>query len=142
VRRRLILAAIGLLAVLAAVAAFATRGQDHDPTVVEGAGLEVRTVSAGSVDITIEPRQLDDQQAVFAITLDSHSVDLSADLTRATLEVGGTIWPVEEWSGDAPGGHHREGDLRFESAGAATGTARLALDGFPEPVEVTWELEG
>ncbi len=141
-RRGLILAAIGLIVVVAAVAVFANLGRDHDPTVVDGTGMEVRTVSAGSVDITIEPRQLDNQQAVFSITLDSHSVDLSADLTRATLEVGGTIWPVEEWSGDEPGGHHREGDLRFESIGAATGTARLALEGFPEPVEVTWELEG
>ncbi len=60
----------------------------------------------------------------------------------ASTDVSGVAWPVESWSGDGPGGHHREGELRFGSGGAATGTARLALPGFPEPVEVTWDLGG
>jgi hypothetical protein len=141
-RRRLILAALGVIVVVAAGLALATRGGDDDPAAAVEAGLEARTVSSGEIDIEIEPRQLDDERAVFAITLDTHSVELSADLTRATLEVDGISWPVEVWSGDGPGGHHREGDLRFASNGAATGTARLALQGFSEPVEVTWEIEG
>ncbi len=141
-RGRLILAALVVSVVAAAGVILATRGGDHDPILADDAGLETRSVAAGEVDIEIEPRQLDDQGAVFAITLDTHAVDLSADLTRAALEVGGVTWPVEAWSGDGPGGHHREGDLRFDAGGAARGTARLALPGFPEPVEVTWELEG
>lgn len=141
-RRSLILAALGVIVVAAAVAVFAVVGREHDPTLVREGGLEARTVSSGEVDIKIEPRQLDDQQAVFAITLDTHSVELSADLSRATLEVDGITWPVEEWSGDGPGGHHREGELRFASSGTAIGTARLAFRDFPEPVEVTWEIEG
>jgi hypothetical protein len=141
-RRRLIFAALGAIVVVAAGVVLATRGGDDDPAAADEAGLEARTVNAGEIDIKIEPRQIDDQQAVFAITLDTHSVELSADLTRATLEVDGITWPVEEWSGDRPGGHHREGDLRFASKGAATGTARLALQGFSEPVEVSWEIEG
>jgi hypothetical protein len=140
--RRLIFATLGVTVVVAAGVVLAARGGDGDTAPAVQAELEARSVSSGEVDIKIEPRQLDDQRAVFAITLDTHSVELSADLTRATLEVDGIAWPVEQWSGDGPGGHHREGDLRFASNGAATGTARLSLQGFSEPVEVTWEIEG
>lgn len=141
-RRRLIVVGLGVIVAAATAIVFATRGSDHDPTLVDGTGLETRIVASGEVDVKIEPRRFDNQGAVFAITLDTHSVDLSADLTRATLEVAGVTWPVEAWSGDGPGGHHREGDLHFEAAGAVTGTARLAIPGFPKPVEVTWELGG
>ena len=32
--------------------------------------------------------------------------------------------------------------LTDQARGPARGTARLALDGLPEPVDVTWTLEG
>lgn len=142
-RRRLIPAALALAVVLAGGLVVATRGGDDGaPAAATGAGLETRTLSAGEIDIKVELRQLDDQGAAFAITLDTHSAELSMDLAAAELEVAGTSWPVAGWAGDGPSGHHREGELRFEAAGPATGTARLTLPGFPEPVEVTWELEG
>lgn len=141
--RRLILAAVGAIVLGGAFVILIGRGgSDHDPTVANTTGLEARTVSVGEIDARIEPRQLDDQGAVFAVGLDTHSVDLSADLTEATLEVAGTTWPVGGWSGDGPGGHHRDGELSFEPAGPATGTARLTLAEFAEPVDVSWELEG
>ena len=139
--RRLILVGLGLLVITATVVVL-TRSADPDSSSDDEAALETRIVAAGEVDVKIEPRQLDDRGAVFAITLDTHSGDLSADLTSATLDVSGLSWPGAAWSGDEPGGHHREGELRFESGGVATGTARLALPGFPRPVEVTWELGG
>lgn len=48
----------------------------------------------------------------------------------------------ETWSGDDPGGHHREGGLRFASAGPATRTAILPIAESPEPVEATWDIDG
>lgn len=142
-RRRLIPATIALAVLLAGGLLLTSRGgNDSTPAADTGAGLETRTLSAGEIDIKLEPRQLDDQGAAFAITLDTHSAELSMDLAAAELEVAGTSWPVAGWDGDSPSGHHREGELRFEAAGPATGTARLTLPGFPEPVEITWELEG
>jgi hypothetical protein len=103
--------------------------------------LPIRTVSAGAVTIKVEPRQLDASGAVFKITFDTHSEDLDQDLTRqARLTVGGTTWPDATWSGDGPGGHHREGELRFAAAGTPAGTATLSIDGFPEPVAATWDI--
>ena len=105
--------------------------------------LPTRTVDAGSVDVTITPTRFDAQGATFAIVLDTHAINLSMDLAAsAVLDVDGQRWPVASWTGDAPGGHHREGELRFDQAGAARGTARLTIAGFPKPVEVTWDLPG
>jgi hypothetical protein len=142
-RRRLIPAAVALAVLLGGGLVLASRGgDDGTPAADTGGGLETRALSAGEIDIKLEPRQLDDRGATFAVTLDTHSAELSMDLTAAELEVAGTSWPVTGWDGDGPSGHHREGELRFEAAGLATGSARLTLPGFPEPVEVTWELEG
>lgn len=75
--------------------------------------------------------------------LDTHSVEPDADLAAsAVLEVDGVGWPVVEWSGDGPGGHHRSGELRFDSGGPARGAARLTITGFADPVEVSWDLGG
>lgn len=140
-RKRLIVAVIAVV-VLGAGFYLATRNGDPDTDADDApSGLETQVVSSGEVEVTMEPVQLDDRGAAFSIVLDTHAVDLSADLTRATLEVSGTTWPVEAWSGDEPGGHHREGELRFESAGPATGTAILTIPELPEPVEATWDLD-
>jgi hypothetical protein len=142
-RRRLISAAVAFAVLLAGGVVLASLGgDDGTPAAETGVVLESRTLSAGEIDIKLQPSQLDDRGAIFAITLDTHSADLSMDLAAAELEVAGTSWPVSGWDGDGPSGHHREGELRFEAAGPATGTARLALPGFPEAVEITWELEG
>jgi len=144
VRRRLILGALVALVVAMGGLILTSRGRDGASSLppTDALGLKTRTVAAGEVDIKIQPSRLDDQGAVFVITLDTHSGELSADLTLASLEVAGVAWPVEGWSGDGPGGHHRGGELRFASAGSPTGTVRLVLSDFSEPVDVTWETAG
>ncbi len=144
-RRRITIVAAGLAVITAVVAAIVLVRDDGEGSSTESLvpGLESRTVDAGEVDVKIEPRQLDDQGAVFAISLDTHSVELSADLARtAVLDVDGVDWPDATWSGDQPGGHHREGELRFEPGGPATGTVQLSIGGLDEPVEASWTLEG
>lgn len=105
------------------------------------ASLPARSVTAGAVEISIEPLRIDGSGAVFLITMDTHSEELAADLAgTATLEVGGVEWTGATWSGDGPGGHHREGELEFEAAGQADGSATLSIGGFATPVEATWAL--
>lgn len=143
-RGRVIVGALVALVVATGGLILTSRGRDGASSLPprDAPGLTTRTVTAGEVDIKIRPIQLDDEGAVFRITLDTHSGELAADLTRGSLEVAGVTWPVEGWSGDSPGGHHREGELRFASAGPASGTIRLVLPGFSEPVDVTWETAG
>lgn len=105
--------------------------------------LPTRTIDAGSVTVTITPTRFDAQGATFAIVLDTHAVELSMALAAsAVLDVDGQRRPAAGWTGDGPGGHHREGELRFDQAGAARGTARLTITGLPKPVEAAWDLPG
>ena len=128
---------IPLLAVVGALAACS----DSASTAPDSSVLPPRTVEAGAVKVTIVPTKLDASGATFAITLDTHSVDLSMDLAAAAvLDVGGVGWTVEGWTGAEPGGHHREGELRFTASGSVTGTARLTISGLPGPVEATWNV--
>ena len=140
-RRRLIVAAVSIVVLLGGGLLLAARGgDDGESTTANNTGLQAQTLSAGEIDIEVAPLQLDQGGAAFTITLDTHTTELSMDLNAAALDVGGSSWPVTGWDGDGPSGHHREGELRFEAAGPATGMARLVLAGFSEPVEMTWEL--
>ncbi len=105
------------------------------------AGLGTRIATAGAVDVAIAPIRIDASGAAFKVSLDTHSEELTVELQReAALVVDGVEWPVVSWSGDPPGGHHRVGELRFESAGTASGEATLTIGGFSEPIEASWTL--
>jgi hypothetical protein len=144
-RARLIAGVLAAL-ILAGGAILLRQGDDQPAaTTARAAGLtlDTRTVTAGAVQVKIEPRRLDAGGAVFRVTLDTHSVDLGTDLARAArLEVGGTRWAGPSWQGGGGGGHHREGELRFQPAGPTQGTAQLTIAGLPGPVVARWELQG
>lgn len=114
-----------------------------DSTAPVSSVLPSRTVDAGAVEVVITPTRLDAGGATFAIVLDTHSVDLSLDLTTsAVLVVGDATWTAAEWTGSEQGGHHREGELRFDAEGPLAGTALLTISGLPSPVEVSWDVGG
>lgn len=122
-------------------------GRDTGPATTSGrlsnAALPTRTVEAGAVTVKLEPSQIDGAGAVIKMTFDTHSGALDLDVARVSrLVVGGTAWPMVGWSGAGPGGHHREGELRFSAGGPATGTATLTVEGLPKPVTATWEVGG
>ena len=135
-------AAVALLVVRGVGAGFG--GRDTTPAKTgSAAALPTRTVSAGDVTVKVEPRGLDAAGAVFKVTFDTHSEALDLDVARGTsLVVGGTAWPVGGWSGAGPGGHHREGELRFAAAGPATGPVALTITGLSKPVTATWDVAG
>lgn len=68
-----------------------------------------------TVKVTLKNLASDAGGWEFAIVLDSHSQDLSDDLAKTSLLLdgaGGRSLPTA-WDGAPPGGHHREGVLRF-----------------------------
>lgn len=77
--------------------------------------LAPQTSSERGVTVKVAPQSLGNRWE-FTITLDTHSADLSDDLTQsATLTTGdGRRFKPVGWSGAAPGGHHRQGVLAFE----------------------------
>lgn len=134
---------LGLLAVVLIAAATLTACGADDDASLSASGLPARQVDSGAVEVKITPTGIDETGATFEVVLDTHSVELAVDIAAATtLEVDGTAWAVDGWVGSRPGGHHRQGTLRFTADGPASGTARLTITGLPEPVEATWDLDG
>lgn len=142
-RRRLIAIGIAATAVAGAVALVATRGDGGNSAGGASAGstFETRTEDAGEVTVEATLVQLGDTGAVAEVVFDTHAVELDLDVAAgATLTVGGVAWPTGGWDGDGPGGHHREGELRFSAAGQAEGDAVLTLAGLSEPLTFRWPL--
>ena len=146
-RRRGVIVLVLLVAAFLAVRGVAawrdTVDRVDDTPAAQSPTLRERTVEAGEVTVKVEPRRIDATGAEFAVSFDTHSVDLGFDVARnAHLTVGGAAWPAAAWSGSAAGGHHREGTLRFDAAGAPAGTATLHLTGLPQPATASWTLGG
>jgi hypothetical protein len=114
-----------LRGMLAAVAALVVAGA------AGAAGLETRTSSAAGVTVKVTPKNVAPDAAawVFAVVLDTHSRDLSDDLVKSAvlLDARGARHAPIAWEGAPPGGHHREGVLRFKGLGPAPGAFELQI---------------
>jgi hypothetical protein len=140
-RRASVVPAVVLVGLAGVVLAGCGGGGGAQNAEVAGRTLATRTREVGSVEVRVAPRRVGDRAAVFALSLDTHSGDLGVDLqAAATLAVDGEEWPISGFEGDGPGGHHREGTLRFRAAGSAKRRMRLIIRGMGGPVEFTWSL--
>ena len=107
--------------------------------------LKAKTDNQKSVKVKVTPQEIRfDEPVQFKIVFDTHSVDLSFDLTAiSTLELdNGFVLRPEKWDGAAPGGHHRSGTLIFKSIPKETKLLKLTLRnvaGVPERTFV-WNL--
>lgn len=128
----------GLLLALAALLASGAAG---------AGGLETRTSSAAGVTVKVTPKDVAPGSAtwVFAVVLDTHSRDLSDDLVKDSvlLDARGTRYAPIAWESAPPGGHHREGVLRFKALGPAPGAFELQIrrPGESAPRVFRWNLK-
>lgn len=93
------------------------------------AQLAPQKSSQGGVTVDVTPAELAAGAKVwsFKVVLDTHSQDLSDDLAKSAvlLDAQGREGKPIAWEGAAPGGHHREGVLKF-----------AAFEPLPEAVEL------
>jgi len=119
--------------------------------IASGAGvaaeLETRTSSAAGVTVSVTPNNLAPGAAVweFAVTLNTHSQDLSDDLVKnaVLIDAKGGRHSALAWDGAPPGGHHRKGVLRFKGLAAVPGAIELEIrrPGEPAPRGFRWTLK-
>ena len=114
---------------------------------VAASHLATQTSSARSVTVNVTPQNVAGDATTwdFAIVLDTHSQDLSDDLLKLSLLVdgaGGQHSPTA-WDGAPPGGHHREGVLRFKPISPQPQSIELqiARAGEDAPRSFRWQLK-
>ncbi len=80
--------------------------------------LEAKTDDSGEVTTTVVPKNITPNAASwdFEIEMNTHAVELDTNfLESSVLVVDGATYKPTAWEGDPPGGHHREGVLKFSA---------------------------
>ena len=105
-----------------------------------------RTSSDQGVTVKVTPKSIGSlgNRWEFNIVLETHSADLSDDLTQSatlTTNDGRTFKPTA-WVGAGPTGHHREGVLAFEvpPPRPAVVELKIARPGESSPRTFRWQL--
>ena len=109
--------------------------------------LAAQTSSARSVTVKATPQNVagDTKMWSFAIVLDTHSAELNDDLVKSSIlrdSASGRFTPVA-WDGAPPGGHHREGVLRFNPVSPRPQSIELQITRADEeaPRSFRWQLK-
>ncbi len=99
----------------------------------QSAPLEARSNDVGGVRVVVQPRTNApvDGKWEFNVTMDTHTKPLTVDLAHASVLIDNTGQRVSPavWQGDAPGGHHRKGVLRFPFNGAKPKSIEVQISG-------------
>lgn len=110
-----------------------------------GADLPTRTSSQSGVTVKVTPRSVAGAAWEFEVAFDTHSQALADDLLKSArlIPAGGSASAPLDWQGDAPGGHHRKGVLRFAAVSPtpASFELRIVRPGEAQPRSFRWELK-
>ena len=107
---------------------------------------ETRKDSQGAVTVDVTPLDLSAGAKTwdFKVVFDTHSQELSDALPKTATLIGGrgARYAPLVWDGAAPGGHHREGVLRFEPINPRPQSLELQIQrpNEPAPRAFRWTL--
>lgn len=108
-------------------------------TSTASSGLGTKESSESPVTIAVTPRALEESSTSwdFEIALNTHSEELSADLVAVSelVDDSGKSYKPTSWEGSPPGGHHRQGILKFNSISPRPKSIELKIKnvgGIPE----------
>jgi len=108
------------------------------------ANLAPQSSSQSGVTVKVTPQSLAGAEWAFELVFDTHTQELKDEpLKSAVLVVdGGAPSAATDWKGDAPGGHHRKGTLRFKAPAGSAANVELRLSRPAEsaPRVFRWQL--
>lgn len=90
-----------------------------------------QTDSQAEVTMEVTPKSLEvDKEAVFQVTLNTHSVELDKDLAQISILMDdkGVKYQAVSWAGGT-GGHHLSGDLTFPKISDRATSVELKISG-------------
>lgn len=99
------------------------------------------------VTVLVKPIDVaaDAKSWTFEVVLNTHSQELTDDLTRTAvlIDSAGKQHAALAWDGTAPGGHHRKGVLRFAPISPPPALVELRLHRLGEaaPRSFRWQLK-
>lgn len=111
------------------------------------ADLASQSSASGGVTIAVKPVEVSAGAATwsFQVTLTTHSQELNDDLARDAniVDAAGKKVSPTAWEGDAPGGHHRKGVLRFKALTPTPEAIELQIPrtGESAPRKFSWKLK-
>lgn len=111
------------------------------------AELPEQTTQANGVSVSVAPTDVSPgaKTWTFKMALNTHSGDLSDDLTRTVklVDSAGKEQPPLAWEGAAAGGHHRSGVLRFKPLSPRPDALQLRMvrPGEAAPRTFRWTLK-
>ncbi len=128
-----------------ALVAFLFAAASASPAAAAELTTQKNTDRGVTVDVTPQNLSAGASTWDFKVVLDTHSGDLNDDLVKtATLldDKGGRSVAVQ-WEGAGPGGHHREGVLKFKPLSPAPATIALQIKraGEANPRTFRWQLK-
>lgn len=110
-----------------------------------GAAFETKSNEGGSITVDVQPTSLAFGEPVsFDIAMNTHSVELSDDLTNISIlrDDTGREYKPTGWDGPDGGGHHRSGTLKFPALIGKPKSVELVIKGMakvPERV-FKWDM--
>ena len=129
------------------VAAFAIGAAALYGPAAAAAELTEQASQANSVNVSVKPTDVSPTAKTwtFQIALNTHSGDLSDDLTRTVklVDSAGKEQPPLAWEGAAAGGHHRSGVLKFSALSPRPQALELRMQrpGETAPRTFRWTLK-
>jgi len=148
----ILVAIVGLVALVLAGCTSATT-QTQVPTLAPNAmstgqsalPFATKSNSGGNVDVAVTPTALNiGEPMAFEIAMNTHSVDLSDDMTQIAIlrDDAGKEYEPTAWDGGEPGGHHREGILKFTVLAGKPKSVELVIKGMAGVSEriFKWDL--
>ncbi len=117
-----------------------TNSADTPNIVTEQSNLASKTITVGNVIYKVTPKKLTQNSSTwdFNFILDTHTGSLDQDLvSQVRLLVDSTEYQATSWEGDPPGGHHREGLLKFKPLNPKINSVNLKIT--PEN-SLSWEV--
>jgi len=141
-----VLLAIVLIAILKNSFSINIGSNAITPTQNNDSSFETKESNDGPVSVAVTPKGLEEGLATwdFDITLNTHSEELSEDLVAVSelVDNQGKSYKPTSWEGAPPGGHHRQGILKFNPISPKPKSLELNIKnvgGIPER-NFKWDL--
>lgn len=124
-KMKILLYSLLVLSILAVGLSYFYISKNNKTGIQQEINFQTITSNRNNVEFKVTPLSTSE----FQIVMDTHSVDLDFDLMVISIlqdDLGNTYKPIK-WEGSAPGGHHRQGILKFPSINKDAKSIKLVI---------------